>query len=144
MSLNSFNLIANVGKDAEFNAQRKSCNFTACYTESYKKGDEWVNVPHWFFVSFRSEFAEQYAKRILKGVSVVIEGQIKTYKKDDVDKFYIDARSVRSLEKKEPKPQTATADVFTPQAEQPKADRQPIVLTGDQTLGGKPDDDLPF
>lgn len=142
--LNSFQLIANVGKDAEFNAQRKSCNFTACYTESYKKGDEWVNVPHWFFVSFRSEFAEQYAKKVLKGVSVVIEGQIKTYEKEGVKNFFVDARSVREVKKSEPKLQAAAAEIFAPIAEQIKTDRKPIVLTGDQTLGGKSDDDLPF
>jgi single-stranded DNA-binding protein len=98
--LNSFQLIANVGKDADFNAAKKNCTFTACYTESYKKGDEWVNVPHWFFVVFRSEHAEAYAKKITKGLPVVIEGQIKTYEKEGVKNFFIDARSVRSIEKK--------------------------------------------
>jgi len=76
----------NVGTvEIKENNGKKFAKFSVATTESYKKGDEWVNNTHWLNVTtFNPATAEYIERNVTKGRQVFVAGQIKVsqYEKD--------------------------------------------------------------
>ena len=80
MSVNKVILLGNVGSiDVKsFDNGGKIVNISVATTESYKKGEEWINKTEWHRCSCGIPAVVERADRINKGDMVYIEGSIVT------------------------------------------------------------------
>ena len=80
MSVNKVILLGNVGNIdfKSFDNGGKIVNISVATTESYKKGEEWINKTEWHRCSCGIPAVVERADRINKGDMVYIEGSIVT------------------------------------------------------------------
>lgn len=80
MSVNKVILLGNVGSVdiKSFDNGGKIVNISVATTESYKKGDEWINKTEWHRCSCGIPAIVERADRINKGDMVYLEGTIVT------------------------------------------------------------------
>lgn len=141
MSLNKVILLGNVGSVdiKSFDNGGKIVNISVATTESYKKGDEWVNKTEWHRCSCGIPSIVERAERINKGDLISIEGSIitRSYEKDGEKKESkeISFNSIKVINKNTKSNEFEGA---TPKAKpEPKSAKQVIDSMGDSS-------DLPF
>lgn len=141
MSLNKVILLGNVGSVdiKSFDNGGKIVNISIATTESYKKGDEWVNKTEWHRCSCGIPSIVERAERINKGDLISIEGSIitRSYEKDGEKKESkeISFNSIKVINKNTKSNEFEGA---TPKAKpEPKSAKQVIDSMGDSS-------DLPF
>ena len=141
MSLNKVILLGNVGSVdiKSFDNGGKIVNISVATTESYKKGDEWVNKTEWHRCSCGIPSIVERAERINKGDLISIEGSIitRSYEKDGEKKESkeISFNSIKVINKNTKSNELEGA---TPKAKpEPKSAKQVIDSMGDSS-------DLPF
>lgn len=112
-NLNEVRIEGNLCKDTETKSTKNGkCigNNSIAYNESYKKGDEFVKVSHYFELTAFGAVAERLAQ-FKRGDAVHIEGMLKQDRWDDVEtgkkrsKVYIVVWKIESLARPESKPQ---------------------------------------
>ena len=142
MSVNKVILLGNVGSVdiKSFDNGGKIVNISVATSESYKKGDEWVNKTEWHRCSCGIPAVVERADRINKGDMVYLEGSIVTrsWEKDGEKKESkeISFNTIRVINKNNKEDQSES---FVPKAKaEPK--------TGKQVIEQMEDDDngLPF
>ena len=139
MSLNKVILLGNVGSIdfKTFDNGGKIVNISVATSESYKKGDEWVNKTEWHRCSCGIPSIVERAERINKGDMVTLEGSIvtRTWEKDGEkrESKEISFNSIRVINRSTP-----SEDSFkgTPDAK-PKSSKEVLASMDD-------DDTLPF
>ena len=86
MSVNKVMLLGNVGKVdfVSFDNGGKIVNISVATSDSYKKGEEWINKTEWHRCSCGIPAIVERAERINKGDMVHVEGSIvtRTWEKD--------------------------------------------------------------
>lgn len=90
--LNQCNFIGNVGKSVEVRSMQSGgqvANLSIAVSESYKKGDEWVENTTWINVVIFNEYLIKKAEKLNKGDRVFIQGkfQTRTWDKDGVKQY---------------------------------------------------------
>lgn len=140
MSVNKVILLGNVGSvDVKtFDNGGKIVNISVATTESYKKGEEWINKTEWHRCSCGIPAVVERADRINKGDMVYVEGSIvtRTWEKDGEKKESkeVSFNSIRVISKN-----TKSED----ESFVPKSDAKP--KSGKEVLAAMDDnDDLPF
>ena len=141
MSVNKVMLLGNVGKVdfVSFDNGGKIVNISVATSESYKKGEEWINKTEWHRCSCGIPAVVERADRINKGDMVYLEGSIVTrsWEKDGEKKESkeISFNTIRVINK------NTKSDEFETAA--PKTKSEP--KTGKQVLDSMEDSsDLPF
>ena len=80
--LNRAVLIGRLTKDPEVNITKREgkervvARFTIAYNRRYKKGEEWVDEPHFFDVRAFGNLARVVGERYHKGDMVFVEGRL--------------------------------------------------------------------
>ena len=140
MSVNKVLLLGNVGSiDVKsFDNGGKIVNISVATTESYKKGEEWVNKTEWHRCFCGIPAIVERADRINKGDMVYLEGSIvtRTWEKDGEKKESkeISFNSIRAINKNT----KAEEESFVPKSDaKPKSAKQVIDSMEDSS-------DLPF
>jgi single-strand DNA-binding protein len=140
MSVNKVILLGNVGSiDVKsFDNGGKIVNISVATTESYKKGEEWINKTEWHRCSCGIPAIVERADRINKGDMVYLEGSIvtRTWEKDGEKKESkeISFNSIRVINKNT----KAEEESFVPKSDaKPKSAKQVIDSMEDSS-------DLPF
>ncbi len=116
------------------------------FTESYNKGDEWIEDTSFFTVKAFGKTAEIAAEKIHKGSPIVVEGSIRSYSYTDKEQnqktgFEIKAFKIQALEK------TNTASNSTNNEYQPEdVYEKPKKVKRAEIVGDKYDveNDVPF
>jgi len=140
MSVNKVMLLGNVGSVdfRSFDNGGKIVNISVATSESYKKGEEWINKTEWHRCSCGIPSVVERAERINKGDMVSIEGSIvtRTWEKDgekkeskeiSFDKIKVISKNTKSDE----------SESFVPKAKaEPK--------TAKNIIEEMEDDSLPF
>lgn len=141
MSVNKVMLLGNVGSVdiKSFDNGGKIVNISVATSESYKKGDEWVNKTEWHRCSCGIPAVVERADRINKGDMVYLEGSIVTrsWEKDGEKKESkeISFNTIRVINRNNKEDQSES---FAPKAKaEPKTAKQVIASMED-------DSDLPF
>lgn len=141
MSVNKVILLGNVGSVdiKSFDNGGKIVNISVATSESYKKGDEWVNKTEWHRCSCGIPAVVERADRINKGDMVYLEGSIvtRTWEKDGEKKESkeISFNTIRVINRNNKEDQSES---FAPKAKaEPKTAKQVIASMED-------DSDLPF
>lgn len=141
MSVNKVMLLGNVGSVdiKSFDNGGKIVNISVATSESYKKGEEWVNKTEWHRCSCGIPAVVERADRINKGDMVYLEGSIvtRTWEKDGEKKESkeISFNTIRVINRNNKEDQSES---FTPKAKaEPKTAKQVIASMED-------DSDLPF
>lgn len=140
MSVNKVLLLGNVGSiDVKsFDNGGKIVNISVATTESYKKGEEWVNKTEWHRCSCGIPAIVERADRINKGDMVYLEGSIVTRswekdgeKKESKEVSFNTIRVINKNNKEE-------SESFVPKTKsEPKTAKKVIEQMEDS-------DDLPF
>jgi single-strand DNA-binding protein len=141
MSVNKVMLLGNVGKVdfVSFDNGGKIVNISVATSESYKKGEEWINKTEWHRCSCGIPSIVERAERINKGDMVHVEGSIvtKTWEKDGEkrESKEISFNSIKVISKNT---KSDESESFVPKTKsEPK--------TGKQVLDSMEDSsDLPF
>lgn len=140
MSVNKVILLGNVGSvDVKsFDNGGKIVNISVATTESYKKGEEWINKTEWHRCSCGIPAIVERADRINKGDMVYLEGSIvtRTWEKDGEKKESkeISFNTIRVINKNT----KSEEESFVPKSDaKPKSGKEVLA----QMEG---DDDLPF
>lgn len=141
MSVNKVMLLGNVGSVdiKSFDNGGKIVNISVATSESYKKGEEWVNKTEWHRCSCGIPAVVERADRINKGDMVYLEGSIvtRTWEKDGEKKESkeISFNTIRVINRNNKEDQSES---FVPKAKaEPKTAKQVIASMED-------DSDLPF
>lgn len=141
MSVNKVMLLGNVGKVdfVSFDNGGKIVNISVATSESYKKGEEWINKTEWHRCSCGIPAVVERAERINKGDMVHVEGSIvtRTWEKDGEkrESKEISFNSIKVISK------STKSDEFETAA--PKTKSEP--KTGKQVIDSMEDSsDLPF
>ena len=140
MSVNKVILLGNVGnvEIKSFDNGGKIVNISVATSESYKKGDEWVNKTEWHRCSCGIPAVVERADRINKGDMVYLEGSIvtRTWEKDGEKKESkeISFNTIRVINK------NTKSDEFEGIA--PKTKSEP--KTAKNIIEEMEDDSLPF
>jgi single-strand DNA-binding protein len=139
MSVNKVILLGNVGSiDVKtFDNGGKIVNISVATTESYKKGEEWINKTEWHRCSCGIPAVVERADRINKGDMVYVEGSIvtRTWEKDGEkrESKEVSFNSIRVINKNKSEEESFV----------PKSDAKP--KSGKEVLAAMDDnDDLPF
>ena len=140
MSVNKVILLGNVGSIdiKSFDNGGKIVNISVATTESYKKGEEWINKTEWHRCSCGIPAVVERADRINKGDMVYIEGSIVTRnwekegeKKESKEVSFNNIRVISKNTKSE-------EESFVPKSDaKPKSAKQVLDSMDDS-------DDLPF
>ena len=140
MSVNKVILLGNVGSIdiKSFDNGGKIVNISVATSESYKKGEEWVNKTEWHRCSCGIPAIVERADRINKGDMVYLEGSIVTRswekdgeKKESKEVSFNTIRVINKNNKEE-------SESFVPKAKaEPKTAKKVIEQMEDS-------DDLPF
>jgi single-strand DNA-binding protein len=140
MSVNKVILLGNIGSIdiKSFDNGGKIVNISVATTESYKKGEEWINKTEWHRCSCGIPAIVERADRINKGDMVYLEGSIvtRTWEKDGEKKESkeISFNSIRVINKNT----KAEEESFVPKSDaKPKSAKQVIDSMEDSS-------DLPF
>lgn len=140
MSVNKVILLGNVGSIdiKSFDNGGKIVNISVATTESYKKGEEWINKTEWHRCSCGIPAVVERADRINKGDMVYVEGSIvtRTWEKDGEkrESKEVSFNSIRVISKNT----KSEEESFVP-----KSDAKP--KSGKEVLASMDDnDDLPF
>jgi single-strand DNA-binding protein len=140
MSVNKVILLGNVGSIdfKSFDNGGKIVNISVATTESYKKGEEWINKTEWHRCSCGIPAVVERADRINKGDMVYIEGSIvtRTWEKEGEKKESkeVSFNNIRVISKNT----KSEEESFVP-----KSDAKP--KSGKEVLDAMDDsDDLPF
>jgi single-strand DNA-binding protein len=139
MSVNKVMLLGNVGSVdfKSFDNGGKIVNISVATSESYKKGEEWINKTEWHRCSCGIPAVVERAERINKGDMVHIEGSIvtRTWEKDGEkrESKEISFNSIKIISKNKSEEESFV----------PKSDAKP--KSGKEVLAAMDDnDDLPF
>lgn len=139
MSVNKVILLGNVGSiDVKsFDNGGKIVNVSVATTESYKKGEEWINKTEWHRCSCGIPAVVERADRINKGDMVYIEGSIvtRTWEKEGEKKESkeISFNTIRVINRNK-----SEEESFVPKSDaKPKSAKQVLDSMDDS-------DDLPF
>tara|TARA_R110000868_G_C10756556_1_gene753627 strand:+ start:400 stop:819 length:420 start_codon:yes stop_codon:yes gene_type:complete len=139
MSVNKVILLGNVGSiDVKsFDNGGKIVNISVATTESYKKGEEWINKTEWHRCSCGIPAVVERADRINKGDMVYIEGSIvtRTWEKEGEKKESkeISFNNIRVINRNK-----SEEESFVPKSDaKPKSAKQVLDSMEDS-------DDLPF
>lgn len=139
MSVNKVILLGNVGSiDVKsFDNGGKIVNISVATTESYKKGEEWINKTEWHRCSCGIPAVVERADRINKGDMVYIEGSIvtRTWEKEGEKKESkeISFNTIRVINRNK-----SEEESFVPKSDaKPKSAKQVLDSMDDS-------DDLPF
>ena len=139
MSVNKVILLGNVGSiDVKsFDNGGKIVNISVATTESYKKGEEWINKTEWHRCSCGIPAVVERADRINKGDMVYIEGSIvtRTWEKEGEKKESkeISFNTIRVINRNK-----SEEESFVPKSDaKPKSAKQVLDSMEDST-------DLPF
>jgi single-strand DNA-binding protein len=142
MSVNKVILLGNVGSVdiKSFDNGGKIVNISVATSESYKKGEEWVNKTEWHRCSCGIPAVVERADRINKGDMVYLEGSIvtRTWEKDGEKKESkeISFNTIRVINRNNKEDQSES---FAPKAKaEPKTAKQVIASMEDDS------NDLPF
>ena len=142
MSVNKVMLLGNVGSVdfKSFDNGGKIVNISVATSESYKKGEEWINKTEWHRCSCGIPAVVERAERINKGDMVHVEGSIvtRTWEKDGEkrESKEISFNSIKVISKST---KSDESESFVPKTKsEPK--------TGKQVIEQMEDDDngLPF
>lgn len=140
MSVNKVILLGNIGSVdiKSFDNGGKIVNLSVATTESYKKGEEWINKTEWHRCSCGIPAIVERADRINKGDMVYLEGSIvtRTWEKDGEKKESkeISFNTIRVINKNT----KSEEESFVPKSDaKPKSGKEVLA----QMEG---DDDLPF
>ena len=140
MSVNKVILLGNVGSiDVKsFDNGGKIVNISVATTESYKKGEEWINKTEWHRCSCGIPAVVERADRINKGDMVYVEGTIvtRTWEKDGEKKESkeISFNIIRVINKNI----KSEEESFVPKSDaKPKSGKEVLAQMDDN-------DDLPF
>jgi single-strand DNA-binding protein len=140
MSVNKVILLGNVGSiDVKsFDNGGKIVNISVATTESYKKGEEWINKTEWHRCSCGIPAVVERADRINKGDMVYIEGSIvtRTWEKEGEKKESkeVSFNNIRVISKNT----KSEEESFVPKSDaKPKSAKQVLDSMDDS-------DDLPF
>ena len=82
-SLNKQEIIGNLGRDGEIKFMSSGdalLTFSVATTNSYKKGDEWINETDWHNVVYFGKNAEGLSPYLKKGKKVYVSGRPKIEK----------------------------------------------------------------
>jgi len=94
-------LVGHSGRDAELRTTttgKQFCTFTIATSESYQGADgEWREDTEWHKIKLYGRSAERIASKVKKGDLVSVEGSIKYYELDGVNKTEIKAFKVKVL-----------------------------------------------
>jgi len=102
--VNKVILIGNLGKNAKivYGEGYGIIKFSIATTESYKKGDEWVEEITWHNITFFTKSVNYYEEVLKKGVRVFVEGANKTntYEKNGENRtfYFVKAKQVKLLQ----------------------------------------------
>ena len=139
MSVNKVILLGNVGSiDVKsFDNGGKIVNISVATTESYKKGEEWINKTEWHRCSCGIPAVVERADRINKGDMVYIEGSIvtRTWEKEGEKKESkeISFNNIRVINRNK-----SEEESFVPKSDaKPKSCKEVLAAMDDS-------DDLPF
>lgn len=139
MSVNKVILLGNVGSIdiKSFDNGGKIVNISVATTESYKKGEEWINKTEWHRCSCGIPAVVERADRINKGDMVYIEGSIvtRTWEKEGEKKESkeISFNTIRVINRNK-----SEEESFIPKSDaKPKSAKQVLDSMEDST-------DLPF
>jgi single-strand DNA-binding protein len=107
-SVNKVILIGRAGKAAEIRevGSDKKASFSLATSESYKnRNDEWVENTEWHNIEAWGRLADIAAKYVAKGLTIYVEGSIRSEKYKDKDgnertATKIRATSIQLLDKK--------------------------------------------
>ena len=139
MSVNKVILLGNVGSiDVKsFDNGGKIVNISVATTESYKKGEEWINKTEWHRCSCGIPAVVERADRINKGDMVYIEGSIvtRTWEKEGEKKESkeVSFNNIRVINRNK-----SEEESFVPKSDaKPKSAKQVLDSMDDS-------DDLPF
>lgn len=140
MSVNKVILLGNVGSvDVKtFDNGGKIVNISVATTESYKKGEEWINKTEWHRCSCGIPAVVERADRINKGDMVYVEGSIvtRTWEKDGEkrESKEVSFNSIRVISKNT----KSEEESFVPKSDaKPKSGKEVLAAMDDN-------DDLPF
>jgi single-strand DNA-binding protein len=140
MSVNKVILLGNVGSIdiKSFDNGGKIVNISVATTESYKKGEEWINKTEWHRCSCGIPAVVERADRINKGDMVYIEGSIvtRTWEKEGEKKESkeVSFNNIRVISKNT----KSEEESFVPKSDaKPKSAKQVLDSMDDS-------DDLPF
>ena len=145
--INKVMLLGNLGKDPEVRhlpSGSSVASFSIATSESYKdKNDQKVEITEWHNVEVwngLAKVAEQYLK---KGMTVFVEGQIRTESWDDKDGVKRYTTKIRALNFQmvggRPNSEGGSSNYQESPSQQPSA-----VAAGFQTASADEADDLPF
>ena len=139
MSVNKVILLGNVGSIdiKSFDNGGKIVNISVATTESYKKGEEWINKTEWHRCSCGIPAVVERADRINKGDMVYIEGSIvtRTWEKEGEKKESkeVSFNNIRVINRNK-----SEEESFVPKSDaKPKSAKQVLDSMDDS-------DDLPF
>lgn len=140
MSVNKVILLGNVGSIdiKSFDNGGKIVNISVATTESYKKGEEWINKTEWHRCSCGIPAVVERADRINKGDMVYVEGSIvtRTWEKDGEkrESKEVSFNSIRVISKNT----KSEEESFVPKSDaKPKSGKEVLAAMDDN-------DDLPF
>ena len=140
MSVNKVILLGNVGSIdiKSFDNGGKIVNISVATTESYKKGEEWINKTEWHRCSCGIPAVVERADRINKGDMVYVEGSIvtRTWEKDGEkrESKEVSFNSIRVINKNT----KSEEESFVPKSDaKPKSGKEVLAAMDDN-------DDLPF
>lgn len=140
MSVNKVMLLGNVGSVdfKSFDNGGKIVNISVATSDSYKKGEEWINKTEWHRCSCGIPAVVERAERINKGDMVHIEGSIvtRTWEKDGEkrESKEISFNSIKVISKNT----KSEEESFVPKSDaKPKSAKQVLDSMEDS-------DDLPF
>jgi single stranded DNA-binding protein len=140
MSVNKVMLLGNVGSVdfKSFDNGGKIVNISVATSDSYKKGEEWINKTEWHRCSCGIPAVVERAERINKGDMVYIEGSIvtRTWEKEGEKKESkeVSFNNIRVISKNT----KSEEESFVPKSDaKPKSAKQVLDSMDDS-------DDLPF
>jgi single-strand DNA-binding protein len=143
-SINKVILLGNIGSiDVKsFDNGGKIVNISVATTESYKKGEEWINKTEWHRCSCGIPAVVERADRINKGDMVYLEGSIvtRTWEKEGEKKESkeISFNNIRVISRSNKLEEESGEESFVPKTKaEPKSAKQVLAKMDDN-------DDLPF
>jgi single-strand DNA-binding protein len=141
MSLNKVILIGNVGSIdiVSFDNGGKIVNISVATTESYKKGEEWINKTEWHRCSCGIPAVVERADRINKGDMICIEGSIvtRTWEKEGEKKESkeISFNKIQVISRSNKSGEESGEESFVPKTKaEPKSAKQVLDSMGDDSL----------
>lgn len=90
--LNQCNFIGNLGKPVELRSMQNGgqvANLSIAVSESYKKGDEWIENTTWVNIVLFNEYLIKKAENLNKGDRIFVQAkfQTRTWDKDGVKQY---------------------------------------------------------